>query len=215
MNAICQNWQGLIQMLVYLFSRGYYFYCPIILQAHKQEKWTTTDAKLIDKYNISRSKFQRCRRKQKGLASFYYLRWQAVGCILHTQGDIQDVPYDDTFFDIRQKPLTIPLTETTQLIIYTCATKDGKVHISVRMTPAMIKGLKAVLSEVAKSKNIKQMKYEFNKMNGLPAYTGIIEQKQNLAKHLIKQAQKHQVSLKASNLRINTRLSRYKVFTQS
>lgn len=215
MNTICVSWQGLLQMLVYLTSRGYYFYCPILLSMNKQEKWEKTDAKLMQKYQVSRSKFQRCRRKEQGFANFYYLRWQHIGFILHSQGIIgNDICYDDTFIDIRRQALQLSISENTALCVYIGRAVGNKLSVSSRMSPAMFKGAKAVLSTIVKSKNIRQICYEFNKLNGIPAYAGIIEQKRALAAYVVKQAQRHQLPLKASQLRIYTHLHRYKVFTK-
>lgn len=216
MNTICLSWQGLLQMLVYLLSRGYYFYCPIQLSMDKQEKWEKTDAKLMQKYQVSRSKFQRCRRKEQGYANFYYLRWQQLGFILHSQGILAEgLCYDDTFNDIRRQALQLSISENTTLSIYVQRAIGNKIFVSARMSPAMFRGAKAALSSVARSKSIKQICYEFNKLNGIPAYAGIIQQKRSLATYLVKQAHRHQLPLKASQLRIYTRLHRYKVFAKS
>lgn len=77
---------GFIQQLVtgYL-CRGYLLYVPGIIPAQKDPK--QIDEKLIKKYGIALSKFQRYRRTQNGEAGVQYLRYQHDFLLLATVGD--------------------------------------------------------------------------------------------------------------------------------
>jgi hypothetical protein len=207
---LCENWQGLLQMIVYLTSRGYYYYCLTLLPINKKDKWPTIDQKLICRYQTSKSKFQRARAKLKKHANFYYLRWGNVAIILHTEGKIEGIEYADKFDDIRIRQMVLPISELITFTVSTLPNKGRKV--CVRLSRETYRGFKAVLADVASTKNIAQMKSEFQKINGLPAYSSVIEQKRNLARYLVKKAQRHQIALKASALRVSTKLVRYKVF---
>lgn len=217
---ICQNWQALLQMLVYLTSRGYHSYCLITLPEAKKDRWVQIDKKLITRYQTSKSKFQRARQKLKKQANFYYLRWDSIAIILHTTGDKSYIEYLDQFAAIHSNPLYLKISD---LITFTISIspqikpnkKDEiKEKVSVRLYRDTYRGLKDVLADIASSKNKELMKNHFNRINGLPAYSSIITQKKQLAQFLVRQAQKHQTSLKKSELRINTKLKKYKVFCE-
>ncbi|NPV92946.1 MAG: hypothetical protein HPY50_19435 [Firmicutes bacterium] len=62
----------------------------------KREKWLLIDQKLIKKYQTNKSKGQRHRLRDKGLASTFYLRFDDVALLLHTLGELQpDIKADD------------------------------------------------------------------------------------------------------------------------
>jgi hypothetical protein len=193
---------------VYLIGRGYYFYHVTELPERKRDRWLSIDRKLIGKYETEKSKFQRCRLKEKRIANFFYLRYESTAIIMHTQGSTDHVLYDDKFSDICEKPLTIKAGDNISLVIYV----NDEV-CSVRFTKETYVGFKAVIADVVKTKNRWEIMREFNLINGIPAYAGIIEQKKRLAAWTVKQARKHQVALKKADLRVNTRRKIYKVWT--
>lgn len=76
---------GFVQQLsVCYIGRGYYFYVQGTIPKNKDPK--EIDAKLLAKYQIPASKFQRCRRKHWGVANLQYLRWENSFLILATHG---------------------------------------------------------------------------------------------------------------------------------
>lgn len=196
---LCDSWQGLLQMTVYLCGQGYYYYHVTCLPEKKRERWAKTDAKLIKKYRTNKSKWQRARQKQKGLANFIYLRWHNIAVIMHTMGRIDDnVTYDDPFYDVRKKPMRLPISELLEIEIY--KRKNGS--FTCRLTSKTYRGIKQTLRDVARLKNVKRIYHEYNKLNGIPAWGGVIEQKRQLAKYLVRQARKHQINLSEENLRL-------------
>ena len=208
-NYLCKSWQGLIQMSVYLVSRGYYWYCLTEYPEKKRDSWAKIDQKLIEKYDADKSKFQRARQKQKyGMANFYFLRWESVSVIFHSKGKFSEkVTYNDTFYDIRKKPLKITISDNIEMVIY-----EENETTSVRLSRESYRGFKACLIDVCKLKEQKEIIKEFNKINGLPAWRGIIEQKQLLASFTVREARKHQVWLRKEALRIKTQRTPVKVF---
>lgn len=199
MQYLCTSWQGLIQEVVFLISRGYYFYCILPLNFKKNgENWVKTDKKLIKKYNMDISKFQRARRKKNGKANFYYLRWEHVAIMLHTSGDVDSKTYNDNFLDLREKQrkLILKISELLWLQInFGPIEKDNKRHISVRLWRDSYDGLKVNLLRVIQLKNKDLAISEFNKINGIPAWAGIVEQKHLLYNFLLRKCRTNSIKL--------------------
>jgi len=206
MKYLCANWQGFLQMIVYLCSRGYNFYCLTLFPIKKKQKWEAVDKKLIERYRCNLSKFQKARKKKKGVANFAYLRWENHSLIMHTKGIIE-VKVEDQFKDVKKIPILIRVSDNIEIKVYN---DDGK--YTCRLSKDSYRGLKSVLWDIAKTKNLTKIKKEWDKLNGLPTYSGILEQKKLLRKYLVKQARKHQVKLSESDLRLNTRRKIYKVW---
>lgn len=211
---LCSSWQGLLQQLAWLLSRGYWYHHVTYLPERKRDRWESIDKKLIAKYGTDLSKWQRARRRKKGLANFAYLRWENVAVLMHTAGDIpSDIVYDDHFRDFRAKGkknrLKIQISPLVGFEFYL----DDK-GITVKLDKATFRGIKDSLEEVISTKDVEKIRKEFNKINGFPAYRGIVCQKVQLAKYVVKKAGHHQVKLSASDLRINTYKPYVPVFTE-
>lgn len=203
-NYLVDDWKGLIKELVGLVARGYYYYHVEILPAKKREKWPLIDEKLIAKYCTRKSKDQRFRAKKNGIANFFYLRWEDIVVILHTLGEVcKEIVYDDKFFDVRRRPMPIDISSETRLVIkadtVVQANEEGnktiKEKATCEMAPKMLAEVKAALADHARSKNIRSLIWEFRKLNGLPAYSGVNAQKFKLKKFIIKQGKLHQLAL--------------------
>src|SRR5699024_8710462 len=93
---LCKNWKGFLQQIVSQLAFGYEHYHIIVYPEQKKEKWLSIDKKLIDKYKTKKSKFKRSRLKAQGFANFYFLRWENIAIILHSEGHMgNDIVYDD------------------------------------------------------------------------------------------------------------------------
>jgi len=206
-NYLAGSWQGFIQQIVYLIGRGYLFYHVTELPERKRDKWQCIDRKLIGKYQTEKSKFQRCRTKEKRIANFFYLRYESTAVIMYTHGFTDHVVCDDKFSDICEKPMTLKVSDNISLVVYV----NDEV-CSVRFTKETYRGFKVVMADVVKTKNKREIIREFNLINGIPAFSGTIEQKKRLAEWTVKQARRHQVALKKADLRVNTRRKIYKVW---
>ena len=215
-NYMCVSWQALLQMIVHLVGRGYYFYCLTHLPENKRARWNSIDRKLIDRYQTDKSKFQRARCKSKKIANFYYLRWENISILLHTTGELRNIEYIDHFSDIRRQSILLAISELISFSIGINAIQskgETKTKVFVRLSRESYRGVKNELVECAKSKNKYLMKLVYDRLNGLPAYSGIIDQKRNLAKFLSRQAKRHGSDFKSSQLRIHTRLKKHKVYS--
>jgi hypothetical protein len=207
---VCASWQGLLQQLVYLIGRGYFFYHVTYLPVNKKEKYSQIDAKLIGKYKTDKTKWQRSRLKAKGVANFYYLRWKHVAVILHTLGEQEDeIIYDDKFLDIRKNPLLLKISE---LVAFNIQIVDRRV--TVKLAKDTYEGLRIELHQVAKTKSKEKMAKAFDRINGFPAWAGIIVQKRRLAWYLCEQAKKHNIQLDQSELRFVDQRKPVKVFQE-
>jgi len=211
---LCDSWQGLLQQLVYLVGRGYIYWHVTYFPMNKQKKWEQIDEKLIKKYGTDKSKWQRSRLKVKGMANFMYLRWKQIAVILHTNGDLpEDFSLNDPFSDIRYRHLTLKISELTSFDIqYIQKSGYQDYTVTVRFSKEMYRGLKDELYEVSKIKDPNLMKKTFEKINGFPAWAGIVSQRRFLAKYLVKQARKNDVKLNESELKIKDRRVPVKVW---
>jgi len=205
---LCNNWQYFIQQILCLANRGYYYFHTVNLPIKKQDKWQQVDQKLINKYHINKSKFQRSRAKKKGIANFYYYRCSSVAVILHTSGEVsKDIVYDDKFEDVRSKNLIINISQDIQLQVALNKAKSSEKRDSytIKFTDKCVSSIKINLEEVVKTKNKAIIIKEFDNLNGVPAYSGVIDQKVEIAKWLVRYCKYHQVSLDyEKDLRINT-----------
>lgn len=201
---LCVSWQGLLQQLEKLINNGYWYHCVTYLPEKKRYRWEKVDQKLISKYDAGLNKWQRARRKKKGIANFIYLRWNHVAVLLHTKGNIpQNVVYDDTFRNIMAKGkknrLKVQISPLVGFEFY----QDPK-GITVKLDKQTYAGIKDHLETVVATKNVAKIVHEYNKLNGFPAFRGIVRQKIELAKFVMNRAGHHQIRLSPQDLRIIT-----------
>lgn len=201
---LCVSWQGMLQQLEKLLKQGYWYHCVTYLPLKKRDKWERIDQKLISKYDANISKWQRARRRKKGLVNFIYLRWENVAVLLHSKGEIPDnVVYDDPFRNImakgRKNRLRIQISPLVGFEFY----QDPK-GITVKLDKQTYAGIKDHLETVVATKNVAKIVHEYNKLNGFPAFRGIVRQKIELAKFVMNRAGHHQIRLSPQDLRIIT-----------
>jgi len=210
MNYLCENWEGFLQMCVFMIARGYRHYCHVAYPLRKEYKWKEIDRKLMEKYGITESKYRRARLKKKGIANFYFVRWYDQAVIFHTAGEMSGtITYDDQFYNVTEKALKVKVSDNIRVTIRREKT------VTVRLTKDSYRGAKAVLWDVCRSKDRRAIIREFDKLNGIPSWKEINEQKRMLAAYVVKQARKHQVQLKRNELRISTRRKIYKPFSKA
>ena len=207
---LLDSWQSLLQMATNLIGKGYYYWHLTEFPVHKKSKWEEIDNKLISKYKTNRSKWQRQRLKAKDVANFYYLRWENIALILHTPGQVADeIEYTDKFHEIHKEPLILQISELVGIKIR----HDEKV--SVYLDNEMILGIRATFYNIVKTHNVELIKKEFNRLNGLPAYRGIIQQKANLRRYLVELTKKHGIRVidKKTGKNRNLQLNDFRMYT--
>ena len=212
---LCGSWQGLLQQIVYQVGRGYRWYCLTILPEHKIDNWLKIDQKLMKKYDCAKSKFQRYREKNKGAACYLYIRWQHIAVILRTTGVVR--PEDDTFYNIEKKELLLQITPLVGFKVH--HKRHNHSVTAVYLARDTFRGLKAVLEETARKEHLEKpvlakfVRKEWDKINGFPAYGGIIEQKAELLRHVLTLCRKHNIPLERGDFRFSTKRPIVKVWT--
>lgn len=202
-NYLCNSWQFMLQQLVYMIGRGYYYYHVGIIPTSKGDKANKIDSKIIQKYDIDLSKYQRARRKKKKLANFYYLRWQNIFVILHTDGQLE-VPNDDYFYDIRLKQceanrLKIRVSDLLEFNLALQHKDSDKRSVTVAFSNTTFKEFKAQLEEFVQYRQVKQVNEFFKNLRNLPAWQGVIKQEYKLLEEVYKMAKKYNLNTKKIN----------------
>lgn len=187
------SWQALLQQLNNLVNKQckYYFWHLTYLPISKKDKWLDIDLKLIQRYQSNKTAKQRISIRKKGYARYAYLRWENIVFILHTEGQIPEGMEQDKFFDIRKKSISFDISD---LVGFEIQNSKGKTII--KLADETYKTIKEELSIVAKSADIFKMKNTYNKLNGFPSWSGIINQKKDLAQFLVKESRKYNVNSK-------------------
>ena len=114
---------GFIQQTAVCYvQRGYWFY--LIGHIPKDKNPLEVDQKLLEKYQIGLSKFQRCHRKKQGIASVQYLRYRNTFLLLATEGNHPLLVEEKaTLRDARTAPIRI--------FGYSIQWQNGRVFVSL------------------------------------------------------------------------------------
>jgi len=208
---LCQSWQALLQQVVYLCGRGYHYYHITYLPSHKEEKFTTIDEKLIEKYKTDTKPYTRSRLKAKGVCNYFYIRFSNIAIILKTEGSVrEEINEDDKFSDVRRSPMLLSVSDKVCLSVHYFEQK----RLTVKLEKECYQTIKASLLAVANTKNKYKMIKTFNNLNGLPSWAGIIAQKRKLAQFLCAKAKKNNVLLEQKELRIIDKRTPVKVWVE-
>ena len=125
-------------------SRGYFFYVQGEIPAHKDP--ANVDAKIIEKYGLDISKWQRARQREQGRAGVQYLRCRRRFVIIGTHGEHHFFREEGrAVFDIRR----VPLKFGGYSISYRLGWR-GKWFVSVRIEYARFLQLKEYLLDRAR-----------------------------------------------------------------
>ena len=96
--------EGLIQQVAVCYvARGYWFYVGGVVPPRKDPRGL--DAKLIERYEVAVSKFERSRRKARGLANVQYIRYRDQFFLLATLGQHRFFEEESGILDCRVVPL--------------------------------------------------------------------------------------------------------------
>jgi hypothetical protein len=132
--------------------------------------------------------------------------------ILRSDGvEMDEKRLEQKFKDIRKEPIEICIGDEIVLKLHFTATEGFTIHF----TRACYRSLKANFSELLEKRQVEQVKYWFNALNGIPAYAGIIEHKRKLLDYILKTAKKHGINLKRTDFRLTMRRKIYKVFEEN
>ena len=203
-----------MQQVIAQLNFGYVYYHIVIYPEKKIKKWSEIDKKLITKYQIKKSKFQRSRLKAKGFSNFYFMRWENIAIIMHTDGQINtEINYDDKFNDFNNTPINLKISERITFRIKNNPSKQNKPSVFIEKNS--YKNIKHTIYQIAKRGGKNEVIKQFKKLNGLPSYSGIHQQKTNLRKALVVFCRKQNIQIKKSELPIRTKLDIVEVFDKS
>ena len=159
--CVCQSVEGFVQQLAVAYvARGFYFYTTGMIKTGKDP--AAVDAKLIDRYGIDVSKWQRARRKRAGVANLQYLRHDRFFVLLATHGDHRFFA-DEAFRDIREAPIKFH-----GYSLGAGRGVDGRWHASVRIHADEYRNLKAYLMDLAVHRSIENLVGEFRQVPFAP-----------------------------------------------
>jgi hypothetical protein len=207
---LCTSWQAFIQQLISNLSHGYYYFHYYELSEKRRPKLLQIDELMISRFEADKSKDRRYHHRKAGKVNYLYLRYELMIAILRSEGEETDEKrLEQRFQDIRKEPLEIRL-HGGEIILKLHKTVDK--GLTIHFTKDCYRNLKTKFMELLEKRQIEQLKYWFNALNGIPAYAGINEHKRMLLTHIVKSAKKHGIALKRSDFRLNTRRKIYKVF---
>jgi len=204
---LVKSWQALMQQLVFLAGQGYIHYYVAYLPKEKEHKFSAIDTKLIAKYQTNVSKYQRYRLKQKNQANFIYLRWEHIAVMLHTNGNIPTIEGMDSFKNLRDGAMVIQLSKFLALSV---VTYNGKT--TVRFSKESYRTLKTHIATYAKHKQKAKIIETIQKLNGVPVYKGVFEQKKQLVEFAIGELEKNGVYAGLNEFRVTNKRKLYTVF---
>lgn len=196
------DWQGFLEQIIRLLSRhGYLHFSLSIYPSSKFYKCLEIDKKLIAKYNAGQTTMQRYRARKKGFCSYYFLRWKEYAILFKSEGLVPPgIKEDDTFLSIKKHVINIRIGDS---VIVQIVQNNGKT--TAKLDEDTCKGLKAKLFYAAnaaqKNKMPKILETEYNKLNGLPCWRGILQQKSTLKRYCVKLAKERGIKLEESDLR--------------
>ena len=156
------------QLAVAYVARGYWFYVSGWIPFNKDAE--AVDCKLIEKYGIDISKWERARRKKAGLANLHYLRHGRNFVLIATHGKHRFFEEEAAVIrDIRRVPF--------RLGGYSVSYRND--HASVRIAQESYKGLRAYLTDLAPRRSVEAMIEEFRMLHYEP-YAPVRRQLLNL-----------------------------------
>lgn len=211
MQYLCLSFQGFVQQIVYLLSKGFYYFIIVQLPLKKSDKWSQIDRKLIKKYQCELSKDQRYRRRLKHIATFRYLRWHHVAIIMHTNGSIaDDITDGDCFKDFRAKGIKLLLPISYSTVFQVFRNFDGT--FSAKLEKKCFAGVKAATELSIRAKRPEKALDLFRMIDNYPAWAGVISPKKELRKLIIQKCKQHKLHIDHNKLNYNTYRSQVKVF---
>lgn len=148
---------GFVQQIVAYIRSGYFIYVMGFVRDGKDP--AAVDEKLIEKYGIARSKWQRSRRKAEGYANLQYIRFERTWLLMATKGRHE-------FFELEAKNLRNAKRTPIRIGGYSISfrrggTDSGKYHVHVRIDGERYKELKAHFLDLAVHRRAEKLVSEF------------------------------------------------------
>ncbi len=167
-------------------NRGYVFYVTGHIPLGRTPE--DTDRKLLETYGLSLSKFQRYRRKARGIASVQYVRHGRFFVMFATPGE-------HAWFEREQWPREVrmkrgsrikdlreePLRYAGYQIGLRRSSNTGRDHVSVRIQRDEFLGLKSYFLDLACKRTVENLRWEYAHLPFEP-YRGVKKQYGEIAR---------------------------------
>lgn len=145
---------GFVQQLAVCYvQRGYCFY--VIGNIPAKKDLAKIDQKLLDKYEINLSKYQRYRQHQDGLAKIQYLRYQRTFLLLSSHGL-------HPFFTEEQSVLRDARHSPIHLFGYAITYQNN--HALVSLNEKTYRNLKAHFMRLAVHRKVETLEEQFDRL---------------------------------------------------
>jgi len=114
---------GFIQQLAVAYlTHGYWFFVTGVIPEGKDPR--RTDAKLLARYGVDLSRWQRTRRKRQGLANVHYLRYRRFFVLLATHGQ-------HPFFELEAGTIRDARRTPIRFFGYAVSYRQGHPHVRI------------------------------------------------------------------------------------
>jgi len=162
---LTQSIGGFIQQTAVCYlQRGYWFY--VLGDIPKGKDPERIDQKLLEKYQIGLSKYQRYRRKKLGQASLQYIRYQNTFLLLSTKGE-------HLFFTEEQSKIQDARRHPLRVFGYSLTYRDN--HALVSLDKETYRNLEAYFLEQALHRKADTLIHELRTLPYEP-YTPVYRQ---------------------------------------
>jgi hypothetical protein len=143
-----------------LIRHGYWFY--FLGRIPEEKDANHIDRKLSDRYGANLDKFQRARRKAKGLGNVAYVRFRREFLLVATEGS-HHIFEEHAMRDFRRQHLRFHRYQ-----IGAGRGHDGKYHASVRIDDAAFLTLASYFERLAVHRTAESLREEFNRVEFIP-----------------------------------------------
>lgn len=199
---VCACWQEFLEIVVNWISHGYRDYCIITYPEEKRDRWQRTDDKLNKKYGLNAPRHFRYRNKKAKKASYAGVRWDMYALILRTPGDACQAE-DDRFHALDKVSYLLSVGDTLVLRIGPRGPRGQKCGVYIEKQ--CVRNIRAELLEDISHRRVDLVISGFDRLNGIPAYSGVTKQKADLLTDILKAAKSRKLRLKRSDFRFITR----------
>ncbi|PKN19274.1 MAG: hypothetical protein CVU71_07125 [Deltaproteobacteria bacterium HGW-Deltaproteobacteria-6] len=176
------NWIEFTTLILNFSGHGYFEYSSFKIPEKKMKKAEQIDELIIKKYpEVKYNKDKRYRCKKAGLANFTYIRWNNVGVILRTAGNVQARHDADKFINLCEVPLTFTVGSMIEIKI--AKGKAGR-KFTAFLSKQSFREIKAILRENIRHHRMDIAKMYWDHLGSLPAFGGILGQIMELFKWL-------------------------------
>lgn len=206
------KFQGLIQQILSLTTRGYTRIHVTYYPRNKKDKWQQIDTKIYRRYQANITRGQIDYRRKKGYKVYKFFRWENVMIIMSTAGnDFPEIEEDDNFLDLKTGQQKVKIGEHLTFIIYV----DERKKITARVGKNTLDYWSQNIQYHAQLKHKKALQQEIYKINLIPPWRGVHLQKKEIRKFIISEIKRngvHYSKKEIKNIRFNTRRKQIKVF---